>query len=118
MSDLVVVEHGETSRDRFLRRERLRIALVAAVVEGILVLAGVVPWWLVFVLAAAGLTAYLALGRESRHDTVRHLTWIAAVSQLLVALVPVFAAVLTALAVVVLVVAAAVALAALILDRR
>ena len=118
MSDLVVIEHGETPRGRFLRRERLRIALVVAVVEGILVLAGAIPWWLVFLLAAAGLGAYLALGRESEHDTVRHLTWVGAVSQLLVALVPVLAVVVTALAVVALVAIAAVALVALILDRR
>lgn len=118
MSELVVIEDGETPRARFLRRERLRLALVVAVVEGILVLAGAIPWWLVFVLATAGLVAYLALGRDSGNDAVRHVTWIVAVSQLFVALVPVLAVVLTALAVVALVAAAAVALAVLLLDRR
>jgi hypothetical protein len=113
---LVIVEHGDTPQSRRLRRLRLRIALVIAAVEGILVLAGEIPWWVVMLAAAAALLARIAL-RSTDIQVVRQLTWIAAVSQLTVVLVPVAAAVLTALAVVVLVVIAIVALAALLRDR-
>ena len=118
MGDLAIIEHGETLVGRYLRTRRLRLALILAVVEGILVLAGVLPWWAVLVLAAAGLGAYVAAGRESRREDVRHLTWIGAVSQLVVVLVPVLALVVSALAIAALVLLAAAALAALLLERR
>jgi hypothetical protein len=118
VGELAIIEHRETRAGRFLRRRKGRIALLVAVVEGVLVLAGVIPWWLVFVLAAGGLAAYIGFGRESRREDVRQLTWIAAVSQLAVVLVPAAALIVTVLAAIVLVILAAVALAALLLDRR
>ena len=117
MSDfLAIVEHGDTPRSRFLRHQRLRIALVIAAFEGILVLAGVIPWWVV-VLSAATSLAVRALLRSSGPPEVRQLTWIAAVSQLTVVLVPVAAAILTGLAIAVLVLLVILALAALLRDR-
>ena len=117
MSDfLAIVEHGDTPRSRFLRRHRLRIALVLAAVEGILVLAGAIPWWVV-VLSAAVSLALRAWLRTVGPPEVRQLTWIAAVSQLTVVLVPVAAAILTALAIALLVVLVVLALAALLRDR-
>ena len=114
---LTIIEFGETRPARFLRRQRLQIALVLAAIEGILVLAGSIPWWAVIVGAAAavGLHAWL---RATSSQTVRHLTWIAAVSQLVVVLVPIAAAIVTALAMVLLALLVVVALGALLRDRR
>jgi hypothetical protein len=112
-----IVEHRRT-QGAFLRRNRLRIALAVALVEAVLVLVGALPWWGVLVLAAAGLALYLVVGRDSRRADVRDATWIAAVSQLTVVLVPVLAALVSALALVALVLLAAVALVALLRDRR
>jgi hypothetical protein len=111
------VEHGETREVRFLRRRRLQIALVVAAIEGVLVLAGSIPWWAVLVAAAVALGAY-TLARDTRSQAVHQLTWIAAVSQLVVVLVPVAAAALTALAIVTLVLVALLALWLLLRDRR
>ncbi len=118
MTDLpTIIEHGETRQLRLLRRRRLQIAVVVAAIEGILVLAGSIPWWAVVLAAAAALGLHVWL-RHAHGQTVRQLTWIAAVSQLVVVLVPVAAAILTALAIVLLVLFVALALGALLRDRR
>lgn len=118
MAGQVIVEHGESARGRRLRHNRVRIALAVAAVEGILVLAGAIPWWLVVALAVAAVAGYVAWGRDHPSADVRVVTWTAAVSQLLVVLVPVLAGVLVLLAAVLVVLLAALALAALVLDRR
>ncbi|HEY7730468.1 MAG TPA: hypothetical protein VH950_06150 [Gaiellaceae bacterium] len=112
-----VIEHRQETRS-WLRRRRLQIALAVAALEGLLVLVGVLPWWSVLVLAAVGLAAYLAVGRDSSSADVRDVTWIAAVSQLSVVLLPLLAAVVSVLVVVVVVLLAGAALVALLLDRR
>ena len=114
---LVILEHGDTPRSRRLRRNRLRVAVVIAALEGILVLAGVIPWWAVFAAAAVAIAVEVAV-REVTWPALRQVTWIAAVSQLTVVLVPIAAAILTLLAVLVLVVIALVAVAALLYRRR
>jgi hypothetical protein len=96
----------------------MRAALIIAAVEGLLVLMGAIPWWLVFALAGASVALYLWLGRESRSDAVRQASWIAAASQLLVALVPVMMVVLGAIAIMLLALFAILALTLLVLDRR
>ncbi len=114
----MLIEHGESRTGRSLRHNRYKIALAVAALEGILVLAGVIPWWVVVLLAVVALAAYVAWGREHTSPDVRVVTWTAAVSQLVVVLVPVLATLVVVLAVVVVVLLAAVALAALLLDRR
>ncbi len=47
----VVVEHGSSRSGRWLRRNRIRIALWTAVVEAALVLFGVIPKWPAFLVA-------------------------------------------------------------------
>ena len=116
LSDLVV-EHRETPRARRLRVNRLRIALVLAAVEGILVLAGAIPWWVVVLVAAGAVALYLFVRSDGRAELVQ-LAWIAAFANLVLLLVPVAAAIVSALAVVVVVVLAVVALIALARDRR
>jgi hypothetical protein len=114
----LVVEHGSSRGGRWLRRNRLRFAFWIAVVEGVLVLFDVIPTWTALGVAAMLLLFYLLIGRNVPSDTGRELSWIAAVSQLLVAILPVLLALLTMVAIIALVVIAAVALALLFLDRR
>lgn len=113
-----VIEHGETPAERRLRSQRGRIALGIAVIEGIVVVAGGMPWWVAIVLAIIAVAVYLAVGRADRRSRVRSVTWIAAASQLIVVVVPALLAIALALAVVVLVLAAIAVLVALLLDRR
>lgn len=116
MSDLVI-EHGESSRGRRLRHNRVRIALVVAAIEGIVVLAGAIPWWFVVALAAAAVTLYVAVRNQARSELVQ-LAWIAAFSQAALVLVPIVASFVVLLAIVVIVAFAIVALVALARDRR
>jgi hypothetical protein len=115
---VLVVEHDSSRGGRWLRRYRARLALWIAVAEGALVLLGVVPGWTAFVVAAALLLFYVVLGRNLPTDTARQLAWIAAVSQIFVALLPILVALVTVVAVIALVVLALVALAMLARDRR
>jgi hypothetical protein len=114
----LTIEHGSTRFGRRLRANRLRIALIVALAEGILVLVGSIDWWVVVVLAIVAVTLYVMAGQTADREELREGSWILAVSQVAVVLVPVFALVLTALAVFALVLIAAVALAVLLLDRR
>ena len=114
---VLVVEHDSSRSGRWLRRYRTRLALWIAVAEGALVLFDVIPGWIAFVVAVGLIAFYLILGRQLP-DTPRQLSWIAAVSQLLVGLLPLLIAVVTVAAVIALVVFALVALAFLFLDRR
>jgi hypothetical protein len=117
MSNLVI-EHRESRFSRRLRRRRTQVALGIAIVEAVLVIAGVLPWWFVVVAAAAAVAVYVWLGRGDPSPAVRAGSWVAAVSQLIVVLVPVGILLVGVLVLVVLVAAATVALAALLLDRR
>jgi hypothetical protein len=114
-SDLVI-EHGESSRSRRLRRNRLRIALAVAAVEGILVLAGRIPWWVVLPLAFAAIVLYVFVRNEARGELVQ-VAWIAAFSQVALVLVPIAAALFAALAVVTVAMFAVIVLYALVRDR-
>jgi hypothetical protein len=114
----VVLEHRDTRFSRRLRRRRTQVALVIAVVEAVLLLAGLVPWWVAVATAAVAVAAYAWVGRSHSSPTVRAVTWVAAVSQLIVVLVPVGIVLAGVLVLAVLVAAAAVALAVLLLDRR
>ncbi len=112
------IEHGHSRLGTRLRAVRIRLVLWIVLVEGLLVVLDAIPWWTVLVLAAGSFVFYVVAGRGHRSQTVRESGWIAAVSQLIVVLVPVLAFVLTALAVVVLVLVAIAALGLLLLDRR
>ncbi len=118
MAGQILIEQGETRTARRLRHNRYKVALAIAAIEGVLVLVGVIPWWVVVLLALVSLGGYVAWGREHQSADVRVVTWTAAVSQLVVVLVPVLAGLVVVLAVVVVVLLAALALAALLLDRR
>ena len=118
MASQLLIEHGESRVARRIRHNRYKVALAIAAIEGLLVLAGAIPWWLVVVLALGALGAYVGWGREHESPDVRVVTWTAAVSQLVVVLVPVLAGALVVLVAAVVVACAALALVALLLDRR
>jgi hypothetical protein len=95
-----VIEHGSTRTGRWLRRNRIKIAFWIAVAEAIALVFGLVNRPGAIVIAVLILIAYFWLGRRFRSPFARDLAWIAAVSQALVALVPVLLFVLTGLAIV------------------
>ncbi len=115
---VLVVEHDTSRGGRWLRLHRTRLALWIAVVEAALVVFGVIPRWPAFVVAVGLLAVYVFVGRTVRSDTVRNLSWIGAVSQLLIVALPVLLALITFAAIVAVAILAAVALAFLFLDRR
>jgi hypothetical protein len=112
------LEHGTSRGGRWLREWRFRLALWIAVVEGLLVVFDVVAGWIALAVAAILIAFYFLVGRELRSDTLRQAGWVAALSQVFVALVPVLAFVLGILAVIALAIVAVVALVALLADRR
>jgi hypothetical protein len=118
MESRVTIEHGHSRLGSRLRSSRLRLVLAIVAVEGALVLFDAIPWWSVLLLAAAAFAVYIGSARQSRHQLVREASWIAAVSQLVVVLVPVVALVLTTLAVILIVLVAVALLAMLLFDRR
>jgi hypothetical protein len=110
--------HGTTRTGRWLREWRFRLALWIAVVEGLLVVFDVISGWVALAIGAILVVFYFSVGRELRWDMLRQASWIAALSQVLVAFVPVLAFVLGVLAILAVAVLALVALAALLADRR
>ena len=118
MSSHATIEHGHSRLGSRLRSRRIRLVLAIVAIEGALVLLDAIPWWSVLVLAAAALAVYIGLARHSRRLVVREASWIAAVSQLVVVLVPAAALVLTTLALILIVVVAIGALALLLFERR
>ncbi len=112
------LEHGTSRSGRWLRANRLRFALLIAVMEGLLVLVHAIPLTLALLIAAAVLVFYMFLGRRLHSHTGRQVSWIAAASQAMVALVPLLAFVVGFFAVVVVGILAAVALFVLFTDRR
>ena len=112
------IEHGSSSMGRWLRARRVRLALWIAVVEGVLAVFDVIPWYAVVLAAAAAVLFYFGIGRSVRSDAVRQSSWIAAASQALVALVPALVVVVGTLALIAVALLALVALFALFSDRR
>ncbi len=113
------IEHGTSRAGRWLRTYRLRAALWIAVIEAIIVaFEKSVSRWTVIVVAVPLILLYLYVGRTSRSDTFRQLSWIGAASQAL-AVVAVLLAFFVGLFVLALAaVFALVALALLFSDRR
>jgi hypothetical protein len=114
----VLVEHRSSRTGRWLREHRLRIAFWIALIEAILLVVGAISRPLALVAAVAVIALYFWLGHQIRSATVREVAWIAAVSQALVALVPVLLILVTTLALIVVAGIAVVALILLFADRR
>jgi hypothetical protein len=111
-----VIEHRESSSHRWLRERRLRIALLIAFIESLLVLFSDHGWWYVLGAAIVAVLLYF-VGRRTSSGLVHELTWILAVSQLISVLVPVLWLLVKTLAIIVLVLIGLFLLAILLLDR-
>ena len=114
----IVVEHGSSRSGRWLRRHRTRIALWAAVIEAALVVFGVIPKWPAFLVAVALIAFYVFVGRSVGSDTIRQSSWIAALSQLLIVVLPLLIGLVTLVAFVALAILVVVALVVLFAGRR
>jgi apolipoprotein N-acyltransferase len=113
-----VLEHRDTRTRRWLRENRVRAALAIAIVEGILIAFDNIDWPVALVFAVAVLVLYFVAGRRLRSNTARQVAWIAAVSQALVALVPVLLILVGTLTLIVVAALAVIALILLFADRR
>ena len=118
MSQLPAVDHDSSRSGRWLRERRLRLAVWIAVIEGILVVVGVIPKWLAILVAVAVLAWYFLSGREARSISVRQVGWVAAASQAAILLIPVVAFFVTTLSLIVLGILAAIALVVLFTERH
>ena len=101
-----------------MRAHRLRIAIWIAVLEGVLVVFDVISGWVALAVAAAVIAFYVHVGRGLRADVSRQVAWTAALSQMLVALVPVLVFVVGAVALVAVGILAVLGVVALLADRR
>ena len=118
MASYPVLEHRATRTSRWLRTNRVRIALVLAVAETALIVANVLQWRWALAIAAAVFAFYLVVGRRAKRPALRQLSWTAALSQVIPLLFPILVAVAATLAVITFVVAALVVVALLFLDWR
>ena len=84
-----VVDHRASRTGRWLRARRTRFALWIAVVEGLFVALHVISWWAAIAAALIVVLFWFSFGHRLRADAARQVSWIAAVSQAVVALVPV-----------------------------
>ena len=118
MEHMEVIEYGSTPRSRWLHERRAKLAFGIALVEGVLVIAHVISAWMAILAGIAIVGYWFFLGRNHKSHLARDISWTAALSQVIVALVPLLLFFLTTLAIIVLVLIAVVALVALLADRR
>src|SRR3954468_16374142 len=111
------LEHRSNRFGRWLRADRGRISIWIAVAEGILIVVHAISWWAAILIAALVVVGWFSLGHRLRSDTARQVGWIAAVSQALVALVPVLVLIVGTLALIVVGLLAVVALVLLFSSR-
>ena len=76
-------------RDGYLREHRIRISLGIAVVEGLLVLVGVIPKLALYALAAIALAFWFGFARTYKSNAARQASWVFAASQSIAVLVPI-----------------------------
>ena len=113
-----LVEHGSSPLSRWLRARRLKIALWIAAIEGLLVVLHAIPMLLAIAIGIAVILFYFAFGRQLRLDAGRQVTWIAAMSQALMVLVPVLVIVIGGVAILAVAALAVFAVVVLLADRR
>jgi len=114
-----VIDHGDAPESGgWLQNRRLKLALLLAVVEGLLVAVGILEAWIAIVLAILALVVYFGWAREQQRETLRDALWIVAVWQAIVLLVPILVVIVGTLALVAVGAIAILALVALFADRR
>ena len=112
-----VIDHGSTRSGGWLRERRLRFTLWIAAFEGLLYLFHALHWWAAVALAIIAVGSWWYLGRSSRSDLVRQVSWIFAASQLLVLCVPLALGLVKAIAIAVIAILAIIALFFLFKER-
>jgi hypothetical protein len=112
-----VIEHRSSSASLWLRERRFRTALWIALIEGLLVILGVIDRWVATGIAVVIIALYFLLGRGANSPTVRQVSWVAAVSQAILILVPIVFAIIGTVALVLVAIIAVVALVALFAER-
>jgi hypothetical protein len=113
-----VLEHRSSRSSRWLQAYRTRIALWIAIAEGLLVVFGVIDVLPALLVAALVVGAYFWLAPRLRPGVPRDALWIGAVSQAMVALVPLLVLVVGTLALIAVGALAAVVLVLLLTGRR
>ena len=83
-----MIEHGEGRFSLWLRHNRLRLAILVALVETALVVGNVIGWYIAVGVAAVIVAFYFLVGRRSRRPWLSQLSWSLAVSQALPVIVP------------------------------
>ena len=101
----------------WLKERRFRTALWIALIEGLLVVLHVIDKWVAIGVAIVVLALYFFFGRESKSPTVRQVSWVAAVSQAILILVPIVVAIIGTVALILVAIIAVVALVALFAER-
>src|SRR5437588_6631160 len=112
-----VIEHGTSSTALWLHERRVRTALWIAVIEALLVIVHVINRWASIGIAIAVIALYFFAGREARSPTLREVSWIAAVSQAVLILIPILVVIVGTFALIILGLVAVVALVALFAER-
>ncbi len=108
----------EPRQESWLRRHRVRIALVIAVLEGLFVaVSNDYSRWSIITVAIIILALYVLWGRNMESETGRQIFWIAGLSQSLAVLVTIFSFIVFWLSLIVAGVFAAIALLFLLSDR-
>jgi hypothetical protein len=112
-----VLDHGTTKSGRWLRANRIKLAIWIAVAEGLLIIVGALPRLPTMFLAIVIVGLYFWLGRRVTFDTGRQVFWVAAASQALVALIPILVIVVGTFALIAIGFIAVIALILLFSDR-
>ena len=118
MATYPVIEHRQRGPARWIRENRLRLAFGIAIAETILILVSVLQWRWALLIAGLVFAFHFFVGRRARFESLRQLSWTAAISQTLPVIVPVLLVVVGTLFVLGIVAAAAVVLALVIFGRR
>ena len=113
-----VLEHRAGRGGRWLRRYRTRIAFAIAVVEALLLVVGAIDRWGALLIAVLVIAAYFVIRPRLASPLGRDVLWTAALSQALVALVPILVIVIGTFALIAVGIIAVVALIVLFGDRR
>ena len=116
-SEVGVIEHKSSSLGRWVREHRIRIAATVALVEGVLIIFGPLTWWAAIPVAVLVGAFYYYAGRTSSSYTIRQISWTAALSQVLVFLVPIIFAIVGSVALALLGILGIILLVALFAER-
>jgi hypothetical protein len=111
------IDHRSSRASLWLHERRIRIALWIALIEGLLVVLHVINRWAAIGVAVVIIALWFIGGRSSTNSTVRQLTWILAVSQAALILVPIVIAIVGTVALILVGIIAVVALVALFAER-